>query len=165
MRTKSASRHAARRRLLSQGKVVGELAGHIGDTAALPRELLNDHARFVEVARARHAVGPLKLKPIRQSAVHKKAPQRQRRLFANRAAREIAQAAARQRQSGAIVLPEGKPIIFLSSEEAARDRLTGASTAIVAFAFAVAFRRPASVVASARRASSESANRSEASAW
>lgn len=53
------------RRLLSQGKVVGELAGHIGDTAALPRELLNDHARFVEVARARHAVGPLKLKPIR----------------------------------------------------------------------------------------------------
>ena len=54
----------------------------------------------------------------------------------------LAQAAARQRQSGAIVLPEGKPIIFLSSEEAARDRLTGASTAIVTFAFAVAFRRP-----------------------
>ena len=130
------------RRLLSQGKVVGELAGHIGDTAALPRELPNDHARFVEVARARHAVGPLKLKPIRQSAVHEKAPQRQRRLFANRAAHEIAQAAARQRQSGAIVFPEGKLIIFLSSEEAARDRLTGASTAIVAFAFAVAFRRP-----------------------
>ncbi len=83
MRTKSASRHAsAPGRLLSQGKVVGELAAHIGDTAALPRELPNDHARFVEVARARHAVGPLKLKPIRQSAVHEKAPQRQRRLFA-----------------------------------------------------------------------------------